>query len=467
MDFQHYITPENVALAAGIVGGIVTLALVGLIIWNRRSIAQSVTSMWASVFSQGGLFYFGMTLFMLASVVEAGPVLNKIAMHGALFGYGGHMLVFAFDMIAAVSLRARLNARRVFDTRGMRVQMWGIWLPALVSILANLAGALQNFNAGDFSHLFIFAWLLPLIGAVFPSMIVVLSLAADHLIDTTAINDKIDPEDFKRQEKKRIDILKVRLSTEEEMLKEEQKIAEIRRDRDEAQGRASREWFFMRWLRPESAAPMAIIKAEIEKEVNEARANQEQQTNAQAATVATTLNGMQQALATITDQLAHLTTTQQALAQQVNGQGEHLHHLSLSTRDQHQQFTTFKTQCEGIASTIEQLTASFEALEVNHTSRAHEGSKRKGLNLHTIATGSSEGATQKTGEMNLSRRDRAFLFIGEYQRRNQGAEPTLEEIMEAVDCSQGSASNYRSDYRKVQTGEVAAMVGVANGHHSI
>ena len=142
-----------------------------------------------------------MALFMLASVVEAGPVLNKIAMHGALWGYGGHMLVFAFDMIASVSLRARLNARRVFDTRGMKLQMWGIWLPALVSISANLAGAIQSFNANDFNHLFIFAWLLPLIGTVFPSMIVVLSLAADHLIDTTAINTKIDVEEFKKQEK--------------------------------------------------------------------------------------------------------------------------------------------------------------------------------------------------------------------------------------------------------------------------
>jgi hypothetical protein len=198
-------------------------------------------------------------------------------MHGALWGYGGHMLVFAFDMIASVSLRARLNARRVFDTRGMKLQMWGIWLPALVSIAANLAGAIQSFNANDFNHLFIFAWLLPLIGAVFPSMIVVLSLAADHLIDTTAINTKIDVEEFKKQEKKRIDILKVRLSTEQELLEEEKKIATIRSERNQAQDKPTREWFFMRWLRPETVAPLALIKAEIEKAVHEARTSLERQ----------------------------------------------------------------------------------------------------------------------------------------------------------------------------------------------
>src|SRR5260221_4640954 len=279
MNLQQYLTPENVTLAAGIAGGVVALALVGLAIWNRRSISKGITSLWQNIFSQGGLFYFGMALFMLASVVEAGPVLNKIAMHGTLWGYGGHMLVFAFDMISAVSLRARLNARRVFDTHGMKLQMWGICLPAAVSVSANLAGAIQGFNQSDFSHLFIFAWLLPLIGAVFPSMIIVLSLAADHLIDTTAVNVKIDPEDFRKQEKKRVEILNVRLETEQELLQEESKVVAIRSEPNQAQDRPAQEWFFMRWLRPHVTPPMATIKAEIEKAVNDARTAQEQQAN--------------------------------------------------------------------------------------------------------------------------------------------------------------------------------------------
>lgn len=464
MDFQQYFTPQNVTLAIGIAGGVVALALVGLAIWNRRSISKGISSLWQNTFSQGGLFYFGMALFMLASVVEAGPVLNKIAMHGALWGYGGHMLVFAFDMIASVSLRARLNARRVFDTRGMKLQMWGIWLPALVSMAANLAGAIQSFNANDFNHLFIFAWLLPLIGAVFPSMIVVLSLAADHLIDTTAITTKIDVEEFKKQEKKRIDILKVRLSTEQELLEEEKKIATIRSQRDQAQDRPAQEWFFMRWLRPHVTPPMAAIKAEIEKAVNDARQAQEQQANA----LASTLSSVQQTLATITGQLQQFATFKVQLEQ-----------VASTVEGQRQQFATFRSQCEEITSTVEHLTASLEALQVKHISRQNEGSTRsegsrqaKVMNLHTIATGSSKGAThlQETVEMNLGRKERAFMFIAEYQRRNEGAEPTLPEIMEAVSCSQGSASNYRSDHRKMQeaqTGEVAAMADAANGHHPV
>src|SRR6266566_2471650 len=269
MNVHQYLTPENLTLAAGIVGGVVALALIGLAIWNRRSISKGITSLWQNTFSQGGLFYFGMALFMLASVVEAGPVINQIAMHGALWSYGGHMLVFGFDMIAAVSLRARLNARRVFDKQGMKVQMWGIWVPALVSVAANLAGALQNFNASDFSHLGITAWLLPFIGAVFPSMIVVLSLAADHIIDTTTITKRIDVKDFEAQELKRVEVLKVRLKVETELLAEEKRIAEVRQGRNEAQKtEASRDWFFMKWLRPEK---MASMKLQIEAAVTEAR----------------------------------------------------------------------------------------------------------------------------------------------------------------------------------------------------
>ncbi len=69
--------------------------------------------------------------------------------------------------------------------------------------------------------------------------------------------------------------------------------------------------------------------------------------------------------------------------------------------------------------------------------------------------------------MNLGRKERAFIFIAEYQRKNEGAEPTLPEIMQAVGCAQGSASNYRSEYRKMQEaqrGELAAVGGASNGH---
>jgi len=559
MNLQPLLTPANFTLAAGVAGGVFALALLGLLIAHRRSFTTGVSLLWRSIFSQGGLFYLGMALFMLASVVEAGPVLNQIVMHGALFGYGGQLLVFAFDMIAAVSLRARLNARRVFDTRGMKLQMWGIWLPALVSVAANLAGAIQHFNAADFNHLFIFAWLLPLIGAVFPSMIVVLSLAADHLIDSTAITTKIDVDEFRQQERKRIDILKVRLSTEQELLEEEQKIAVIRSARDQATDAPRREWVFLRWLRQETTPPLTMITATVEQAVNEAREQIAQQTNAQLAPMAAAQALVQQTLAAVSDQLAELATAQQILTQQVTNHAHQLHSFTTFrsqlegvaslVEGQQQQLLSFSSHIEGLASTltplltftsqvetmastVDALTTAVEALKVNQTDRILEGSKNEGskhasrLNLQPLAGGSSEGSSKavassgeplttsleamkvnqtarsvegstragqvnlqllanpsvegsvegvseaslklhESGEMNLSKKELAFLFIADYQRKNAGAEPTLEEMMAAVDCSQGSASNYRSEYRKGQegrTGAVAVLVEASNGH---
>ena len=445
MNVQQYLTPENVTMAAGIAGGVAALALVGLAIWNRRSISKSITSLWQNTFSQGGLFYFGMALFMLASVVEAGPVLNKIAMHGALWGYGGHMLVFAFDMIASVSLRARLNARRVFDTRGMKLQMWGIWLPALVSISANLAGAIQSFNANDFNHLFIFAWLLPLIGAVFPSMIVVLSLAADHLIDTTAINTKIDVEEFKKQEKKRIDILKVRLSTEQELLEEEKKIATIRSERNQAQDRPpAQEWFFMRWLRPYVTPPMATIKAEIETVVNDARKAQEQQVNA----LASTLSGVQQTLTTITDQLAQFTTAQQTLAQQMSAQSDQIATVTSKTH---------------LLSTAQERTAS------PSSARAHTVRLLATMNNHTQVgthSGQENGhrsvrADDEDDGVDTGERENIDLKQRVADKWAEMPEATARQIADALGCSRSTAGKWMKMIREEQGHSIQAEGSIA------
>jgi len=68
MDFQSYITPGNITIAAGIAGGIVALALILLLILNRRAISTGINDVRQGVFSQGGLFYVGMGLFMIASI---------------------------------------------------------------------------------------------------------------------------------------------------------------------------------------------------------------------------------------------------------------------------------------------------------------------------------------------------------------------------------------------------------------
>jgi len=452
MNVQQYLTPENVTLAAGVAGGVVALALIGLAIWKRRSISIA----WQSIFSQGGLFYIGMGLFMLASVVEAGPVLNKIAMHGTLWGYGGHMLVFAFDMISAVSLRARLNARRVFDTHGMKLQMWGICLPAAVSVSANLAGAIQGFNQSDFSHLFIFAWLLPLIGAVFPSMIIVLSLAADHLIDTTAVNVKIDPEDFRRQEKKRVDILKVRLETEQELLKEESKIAAIRSERDQTQeNKPTYEWFFTRWLRPHVTPPMAALKAEIERAVNEARKSQEQQ----AREFAGTLSTVQHALATITDQLTQLTTAQQTLAQQMKAQSDQ---IATVTSETHLLSTIQERTAEQVAQ-LSGRTASPRSARAHTVRLLSAMNNQKQVNTHS---GQENGdlrvrADDEDDSVDTEERENTVLKQRVADKWAEMPEATARQIADALGCSRSTAGKWMKMIREEQRYSIQAEGSIA------
>jgi hypothetical protein len=484
MDIQQFLTPENITLAAGVAGGIIAVAFIILIIMNRKTLGSGIASLWQSIFSQGGLFYFGMGLFMIASVVEAGPVINKIAMHGALWGYGGHMLIFAFDTVAAVCLRARLNARRVADKQGMKVQMWGIWLPALVSIAANLAGAIQSFDANDFNHLWLFAWLLPLIGAVFPSMIVVLSLAADHMIDTTAITKRIDVKEFEAQELKRVEVLKVRLKVETELMAEEKRIAEVRRERDEAQKvEATREWFFMHWLRPEkmasmkgqieaavheardswmkqSTAQIEAMKAEMKRAMIEAQTAWTQQSGQQRTAVSTGFTEVQQALTQLTEQLAQLSEGYQGLVQRIEKQDEQLHSLKLNAHT----MMKLQRQIEGMVLTVEGLKLNTNGASTFNGAASKTGKKMKlrdFASLEVEAGGDTDASLSavSTDGASTSREQRAFNFMAEYAPQHHGAEPSLEDIMAEVQCSQGSASNYRAKYRKSQLASVSS-----NGH---
>ena len=249
-------------------------------------------------------------------------------------------------------------------------------------------------------------------------------------------------------------ILKVRLETEEELLKEESKIAAIRSERDQAQLKPSREWFFLRWLRPHAIPPMAAIRAEIARALNETRESQGQQ----AQQFAGTLADLQQALTTITDQLQQVATFK-----------AQLEHIAGVVDGQHEQF---RLKAEAITSTVEGLAASLEALKVKSAPRRPDGSgseasRAKVVKLHPVATGSSERGVnlQASDGLNPGRKARAFLFIAEYQRTHDGAEPTLPEIMQAVGCAQGSASNYRNEYRKRQEApgsELATVAGVVN-----
>lgn len=400
MDIGQYVTPGNVTIAAGIAGGIAAIALLVLLLLNHRAIASGVTSLWQGTFSQVGLFYFGMALFMLASIVEAGPVLDKISMHGALFGYGGYLLVFAFDMIAAVCLRARLNAKRVFNDRAARTMMYGIWLPASVSMVSNLAGAFQGFQSGEFNHLGPIAWVLPLVGGVFPSMIVILSLAADNLLDMTAISNKIDPDAFEIDEKKRLRILQIRLKSETNLLEEEGKIEQLRTKRNQAG--VVREWFFIQWIRPrvQSQNTLADIRTDMSTRLNEALKKSQEDMSAQVATIHCLVDAaIQSAVTPIMQQVGHLSSVQQDHIHTVNEQFLSVQQIDLADIQRAMSETMTREINEGLSSIettmSQQITRQSEAAHERHAekmSSAKKVSARHPSKVSTIQSGGIEKA---------------------------------------------------------------------------
>src|SRR6476619_316218 len=84
---------------------------------------------------------------------------------------------------------------------------------------ANAAGSLQGYNPANLDHTPMWMSLIaPWLGLVFPLMIVILSMTTDHILDHRAPAKGLDLAKYKEQEKRRVDMLRVKLDTEQELL---------------------------------------------------------------------------------------------------------------------------------------------------------------------------------------------------------------------------------------------------------
>ena len=211
-----------------------------------------------------GFFSLVILVFMAISVLESGSFFNDNITHHAVFGMLGYALALGFDLVSVACMQARLNAARLHDERGAMLNLVGVSICAAVSAFANACGSLQGYLPADLDHTP--AWmqaLAPWLGMIFPAMIIVLSMTADHLLDRSAPSRGIDLDTYRQQEKKRVDMLQVRLDTEKELVTLEANLSQVRRHRDHTNESVQREWFFLRWLRPETPPPLDVVKAEM------------------------------------------------------------------------------------------------------------------------------------------------------------------------------------------------------------
>lgn len=267
MDWQSFLSPWNIG--GGIFGLLLGIAAIVSLVANRRPIGAAFAKAAQRLFSPVGFFGLVIVVFMIISVLESGEFFNTDITHEAIFGLLGYALALGFDLVSVVCMQARLNATRMRDERGARLNLVGVSICAAVSAFANAAGSLQGYNPVNLDHTPI--WMqfsAPWLGMVFPALIVVLSMTTDHILDHTPTRG-IDVTVFRAREHKRVELLQVRLDTERDMLRLETELSTLRRNREQASGKVQREWVFWRWLRPVTPAQSNSANNELKTEMNQ------------------------------------------------------------------------------------------------------------------------------------------------------------------------------------------------------
>ena len=278
---QAYLTPWNISGA--VAGLVLSVATVTGLLRSRRQLQVKLKSMCGHLFSQIGFFSLVIVVFLIISVLESGDFFNSNITHQAIFGLLGYALALGFDLVSIVCMLARLNAERMKDMRGSRLNLMGVIVCALVSAFANASSSLQGYDPALLNHTP--GWMqavAPWLGLIFPTMIVILSMTTDHILDHAPTRG-IDVATFREREQKRVALLQVRLETEKAMLALETELASLRQKREQNSGKVAREWIFWTWLRPpvpahlQASAMLDQVNQGIEQAVQVARAALEEQ----------------------------------------------------------------------------------------------------------------------------------------------------------------------------------------------
>lgn len=177
------------------------------------------------LFSQVVFFYLVLLIFIVVSVTESGDFFNTAITHDVFGGVLGYAVATVFDLFSLVCMIARMNASRIADKRGMFLALVGVVICAGVSAFANVASAVQDYQVDQFSH--IPPWMQqvsPYLGLVFPGMVIVVTLIADHIGDLNP--QKADSvEKYRLKEQKKIELLRVRYDIEKQRFEVQKDIA--------------------------------------------------------------------------------------------------------------------------------------------------------------------------------------------------------------------------------------------------
>lgn len=215
--FNATITPATVAV-------IVTIAALVAAIRARTIIVSWIRQ---RVFTRTGLFWTVNGVFMAVSVLHAGTFFG-IAGHGPA-AYLGFAVSFFLDLVTIILMQALLESRYRGEPGRARQFLAFIAICCGTSTFANLAISLNDFdaaamlpNAPDWVQI-----AAPYVLASFPLFVIMMSIAAEMIVNLRPL-ESLDVKEYEADEKKRLDILKIRNDYLEHQAAEEQRTLAIR-----------------------------------------------------------------------------------------------------------------------------------------------------------------------------------------------------------------------------------------------
>lgn len=440
MDVSSYLSPLSIgATAAGLL--IACASLVG-IYQGRRTISRQIKKAGEALFSQVGFFTVVILVFLMISVLESGSFFNENITHEALFGTLGYALALGFDLVSVVCMLARMGAIRMRDVRGARLNLLGVMLCAAVSAFANAAASLQGYNATNLNHT---PWWMqqvaPYLGTIFPTMIVILSLTTDHLLDHRGPAKGIDLDKYKTQEKRRVDMLQVKLDTEKELLQLDKELSMLRGQPGQAGGHLPREWFFVRWMRPVVPPTQEVITEQIGQAVDTLR----QTLDTQIGQLQMLLTAADTHLSQLAAQVGHYDETLNTLREQLSSLSQlstvvatRLDSLDGQISTLTKQMDTKNAQVDALSTTIQQQLGAFRG----QVSRTLRKSSREAID-HQVSSGRQQRQHQTVklgifreegdGNQETETKDIASRILAAQQTLGPGA--SNRQIARTINCS--------------------------------
>jgi hypothetical protein len=174
------------------------------------------------LFTRTTFFWLVIAVFMAISVTQAGFFFG-ITHSGLAVGIGLAVALF-LDLVTVVLMQAQLEARYRGEYRQARILLLFIVATCGTSTFANLAIALNDFHGSTMlpaAPLWV-QLASPYVLASFPLFIIMMSVAMDKVVNARPLS-KLNTDEYRADEQKRIEILKIQNEHLQMQLEQEQK----------------------------------------------------------------------------------------------------------------------------------------------------------------------------------------------------------------------------------------------------